>query len=230
MRLPIVLSLLVSTAAFLPAAPEAAAALDLFPPPADGLTIPAYEPDGWTMEQLLSEYGRLTEQHFMYGEATRAQLRQARVPLDEWLFIEPENVHSIVETLVTESDFVFSVAREADPRLISVQSSKGNRVNLRQSARYVPVDELAQWEDHPAFLVHTVLTLNHIDVRTLTNSMRAMLTDANTQQIIPLGNGNSLILTGFGPQVATLARMLQQVNEEARKLYEAQPKATEETR
>ena len=41
-----------------------------------------------------------------------------------------------------------------------------------------------------------VLNLPNTDVRTLTNSMRAMLTDANTQSIIPVGNSNSLILTG----------------------------------
>lgn len=228
MRIPIALSLLLSTSVLLPAQPVPE--LEFFPPPAEGLTIPAYEPDGWNIEQLLSEYGRLTDQQFMYGEATRAQLRQARVPLDAGLFVEPENVHSVVETLMVESNFVFTVAREANPRLISVQSMHGSRVNMRQRARYVAVDELAQWEDHPAILVHTVLTLNHTDVRTLTNSMRAMLTDANTQQIIPVGNSHSLILTGFGPHVASIARMLQQVDDATRELHEAQPKAAEQAR
>ena len=59
----------------------------------------------------------------------------------------------------------------------------------------------------------TVLNLPNTDVRTLSNSLRTMLTDANTQQIIPLGNSNSVLLSGFGSNVAALAKMLQFVDE-----------------
>ena len=44
-------------------------------------------------------------------------------------------------------------------------------------------------------------------------SMRTMITDANTQQMLPAGNTNSMVLTGFGSNVAALARMLQIVDE-----------------
>jgi len=223
MRIPIALSLLLSTSMLVPA--QHTSQLDLFPPAATGLTIPANEPDGWTLDRLLKEYGDITDQHFIIRDDTRAQLNQQRVPLGEALMVAPENVHSVVETLMVESDFAFSLAREGNPRLISVESMRGNRLGLRQSAGYVPVDELAGWREHPAFLVHTVLTLEYTNVRTLTNSMRAMLTDANTQQIIPVGNSNSLILTGFGPHVESLARMLFEVNEANRVAYEKRAKA-----
>jgi hypothetical protein len=45
--------------------------------------------------------------------------------------------------------------------------------------------------------------------------MRTMFTDANTQQIVPVGNSNSLILTGFGSPVAKWVRMLLEVDEAA---------------
>jgi hypothetical protein len=43
--------------------------------------------------------------------------------------------------------------------------------------------------------------------------MRTMFTDASTQQIIPVGNTNTLILTGFGGHVASIVRMLQLAEE-----------------
>ena len=227
MRIPIALSLLLSTSALLPAAhtPE----LELFPVPTVGLSVPANEPDGWSLEELLTEYGRATDQHFMYAEDTRAQLKQTRVPLSEALSVDPENLHAVVETLMIQSHFIFAIERVANPRLISVQSMRGSRVNLRQSASYVPVDKLSTWRDHPAYLIHTVLTLEYLDVRTLTNSMRAMLTDANTQQIIPVGNSHSLMLTGFAPQVQSLVTMLLDVNEASRVSFEKRAKAEAKT-
>ena len=53
-------------------------------------------------------------------------------------------------------------------------------------------------------------------MRTLSNSMRTMFTDANTQQIIPVGNSNSLIITGFGSNVASIVKMLRFVDDAAK--------------
>jgi type II secretory pathway component GspD/PulD (secretin) len=39
-----------------------------------------------------------------------------------------------------------------------------------------------------------------------------MITDANTQQMLPAGNTNSLVLTGFGAQIGALAEMLGRVD------------------
>ena len=61
----------------------------------------------------------------------------------------------------------------------------------------------------------TVIHLPHTDVRQLSNSMRTMITDANTQQMLPAGNTNSMVLTGFASNVAALARMLRIVDEAA---------------
>ncbi len=215
MRIPLAISLLVSSSVLFQ--PAQTSDLGAFPTPSAGMTIPAYEADGWTMEQLLGEYARLTDQRLMIREDTRALLKQARVPLGEALTIAPETLHAVVETILIESDFVLSIAREANPRILSVSSMQNAaRSNVRERACFVPADQLEAWRDHPAILVTTVLTLDSVDVRVLTNSMRAMLTDANTQQLIPVGNTHSLLLTGFAPQVADLVEMLREVNEDAR--------------
>ena len=61
-----------------------------------------------------------------------------------------------------------------------------------------------------------MINLPNTDVRQLTNSMRTMITDQNTQQMLPAGATNSMVLTGFGSDVVALARMLLIVDEASR--------------
>ena len=191
----------------------------MFPVPSEGITIP--EPsefdrpgERWTLRELLTEYGRVTNTHLMLSEDTIATLMNQRVPIDRGLVIAPEDVHSVVEKLCAHSGYAFTLDRASEPRLIGVKSLyTAARTNLRQHALWVPTEELDQWKDHSAFLISTVLHFEHTDARTLTNSMRAMLTDANTQQIIPVGNSNTSILVGFAPHVHGLVQALQTVDE-----------------
>jgi len=69
-------------------------------------------------------------------------------------------------------------------------------------------------------IVTTVLDLENTDVRTLSNSMRTMFTDQSTQQIIPIGNSNSLLITANGAELASLAKMLRLVDDSARRSAE----------
>jgi general secretion pathway protein D len=62
-----------------------------------------------------------------------------------------------------------------------------------------------------------VLHLPHTDVRTLGNSLRGLTSaDPSGQQgVIPVGNTNSVILSGFASSVASMARILRLVDEES---------------
>ena len=61
-------------------------------------------------------------------------------------------------------------------------------------------------------MITTTLSVANLDVRQMSNSMRTMITDANTQSMLPAGNSNSLILTGFAPQVAALTAAIQDMD------------------
>jgi type II secretory pathway component GspD/PulD (secretin) len=45
--------------------------------------------------------------------------------------------------------------------------------------------------------------------------MRAMIVDANTQQMLPAGNSNSMVLVGFGDSVASMVRALKTIDKAA---------------
>ena len=90
------------------------------------------------------------------------------------------------------------------------------RNTVRKRAVFVTADELEAWAAHPAVLIQTIVSLPHVDVRQLSNSLRTLITDANTQQMLPAGNTSSMILVGFADQVAHMATMLRKANEAAR--------------
>jgi type II secretory pathway component GspD/PulD (secretin) len=101
--------------------------------------------------------------------------------------------------------------------LIQPVQPQGNaRNNLRNEAIYLLPEELDDYADQVATQVITVMHLPHTDVRTLGNSLRGLSNDpTGTQGVIPVGNTQSVILSGFASNVASLARILRLVDEES---------------
>ena len=78
------------------------------------------------------------------------------------------------------------------------------------------VEDLAHYSQHPGLMVQTTVRLEHVDVRTLGNSLRALSSDARgTQGVIPVGNTSSVLLSGTVRQVTELVETLQRINAEA---------------
>lgn len=170
--------------------------------------------EGMTLERFVAACQESTGRNFTYSDDTAGLLKSAKIRLYGPKQIPKEDFYNFFQIMMIINDFVCTKIGPDHLEVILIQSLNSSaRTNLRQDALFVPPDELQSFSDQPATLIHTVLNLPNTDVRTLTNSMRAMLTDANTQSIIPVGNSNSLILTGFGSQVAALARMLLLVDE-----------------
>lgn len=188
-----------------------------FPTPSDDLVIPMAEDGGsWTMMDLVREYGRLTNQHLQVREDTRALLEGTGIGLTRSAVVPRAGVQSFFEGLLVENDFVITVLREAEPRLLgitSLQTSQGS--TLRASAHLVPEEELQAWRDHAAVLITSVVHMPNSDVRQLSNSTRTMIADINTQQMLPAGSSQSMIVTGYADQVAKMARMLRIIDDSA---------------
>ncbi|MEZ6018217.1 MAG: secretin N-terminal domain-containing protein [Planctomycetota bacterium] len=190
---------------------ETAASLALaFPVPSEDLAL-AWPADGTppSMMELVVAYGRLTGQRALLSEDARSYLLQTRVPIDRPTTVKAAEVQGFIEALLAASNFALSVERPTQPRLIRIHALSGfERSIVRNNARIVPATDLALLRRHPAMLFTTVVDLPHTDVRQLSNSLRTMIVDANTMQLLPAGSSNSMLITGFGPQVADLAEHL----------------------
>ncbi len=93
----------------------------------------------------------------------------------------------------------------------SLDTGQG-RGGARADSIYVSPEELPLYADQPATLIQTVVVLPNIEVRTLANSMRQLAPDPNTLTAVPVGD-NTVILQGFGSNIAALVRMLELVDE-----------------
>ena len=197
---------------------------------ADLLVIPAGalhltgDVRGLTLEQLVRAYAQLTGWRVLAAPDTMNQLKTLQFRFESPLDIPPENVHAFVEGVLRENDFVLHFAHAAEPVLLAIESTNvAGRGNPRASALIIPEAELPRWAEHSAFLVSTCIDLSGIDVRTLSNSLRQMFSDQQTQQIIPVGNTDSLIVTGFGTDVADLTAMLRSLQSPATGAHPAPP-------
>ncbi|MBK7875186.1 MAG: hypothetical protein IPJ77_05465 [Planctomycetes bacterium] len=214
-------------------AQSSAAPAALFPIAKEDLTIHvdrANPEASTTLAQLLDEFSRVTGVTLQMNRETRGVVEKVQPGLNRTMKVPASEVVRIVETLMIANDFIFLRTSDKEPRLWIVQSlhADGGRGSstLRDQAVSVDEKDLPLWTDHPAALVTTTIDLPNTDVRTLSNSMRMLFTDARTQQIIPVGS-NSLILTGFAPSVRSLVRLLRTIDGLSRVDPAAQPPSVE---
>ena len=190
----------------------------MFPTATGPLTIKIdSETPAMSYLELLRTYGELTNQYFTYDQETNGYLEAYTVRLDRSVTIPAEQVPLFVESLLVRNDLVLSPLPSAGIRIVEVSSLQTQaRSTLRSTAIRLPSGRLDVARAHPASLFMTTLELKHADVRQVSNSMRTMITDANTQQMLPAGTMNSIVLVGFGTQVADLAQMLLEVDAAAK--------------
>jgi type II secretory pathway component GspD/PulD (secretin) len=187
----------------------------LFPmPSADMVVAVGEQGDSWSVWDMAMDYGRLTNQHFIIDDETKGYLESNRTGLRRSLVVPKAEVQAVFEHVLEQNDFVMLLLRQENPRLLGIVSLQtGSRNNIRSRSLFVPGAELDKWASHKSILITTVVHLPHTDVRQLSNSMRTMITDANTQQMLPAGNTNSMVLTGFASNVTALVHMLKIVDE-----------------
>ena len=172
---------------------------------------------GMTLAQFVEACQQVTNRVFNYSEETAGFLNSTKIRLLGTPVVPKEDFYTFFQIIMIMNSFVCT---EIGPKGIEVilidNLQTGSRTTLRSNSVLVEPHELQDYEDQPATLITTVVNLPNTDVRQLSNSMRTMITDANTQQMLPAGASNTMVLTGFGSNVVALARMLKIVDEASR--------------
>ena len=172
------------------------------------------EDESMSLYQFTQACQEVTDYQFTWSQDTEGILKSQKIRLLGQKTISKERFYSFFQVMMIISDFVCTEVGEDDIAVIKIDSLQtAARNNLRSGAIYVEPDDLATYKDKPATLITTVVTLPNTDVRQVSNSMRTMITDANTQQMLPAGNSNSMVLVGFGSNVVALANMLSIIDE-----------------
>ncbi|HPF14843.1 MAG TPA: secretin N-terminal domain-containing protein, partial [Planctomycetota bacterium] len=181
-----------------------------FPQPADGQ-------GGMSLAQFVQACQQVTGLTFHVKDDAATRLTSTNVRLLGTKRIPKKQFYSFFQILMVMNDFVCTEIGPSGISVIQIDSLVGggtqNAPKIRAAAPYVDPEDLDQYNDQPATLITTVINLPNTDVRSLSNTMRQLIADPNTQQMIPAGSSNSFVLTGFGSQVAALARMLKIIDD-----------------
>jgi hypothetical protein len=191
-----------------------ATTLDVLPLPKQSLKIAAATESETSLFQLVSEFERICDVHFLISQANRSILEKSPVGLIGKLEAAPADAWATFETMLVQAGFVLTLADPISSKLVRIESTQGPlRNQLRDGAVLIDVADLPTWAArHPAFLVTCVIEVQNSDARQLSNSLRGMMTDSTTQQVLPVGNSNTLIATGFAPQVHSLATTIARID------------------
>lgn len=202
--------------------PESTAGTDFLPPAKHALALQGGLET--SLDQLVGMLAEATGIQFAIDPTTRAELQKTSAGLSSSINVPPDEAWRWVEGLLAHARFQLGMISNRPPQLLGVYSTPRQNEQPRPRAVFIGEGELDLCTEHPAFLYSVVLDLPHVDVRQLGNSLRGLNTDpSGIQSVLPVGNTNSLILTGSGADVANLAAMMRLVEDAARKLYEKAP-------
>ncbi|MFT5152742.1 MAG: hypothetical protein ACI841_002741, partial [Planctomycetota bacterium] len=168
-----------------------------------------------TMLDLVRQFEQLSDVRFLFDQETKSSLKQTYPGLLDTLVSGADQAEKVFEHLLIHNEFAILDTQLDEPRLLVLQSLKtAKRNTFRSSAVYFGGghDERLR---HPARLYSHLVHLPGTDVRQLSNALRTLITDANTQQMLPAGNTDVMVLVGFGPSIECLAEVLQSMSEPA---------------
>lgn len=184
--------------------------------------------EGIDLETLTKFCSVYTGINFTYDDATGQSLKGEKVRMFGLKKVPKEDFYNFFQILMFINNFVCTEVGPEHLRVVVVQplaagAAGRGQSKIKEATTYVLPEDLPKFADQVATPITTVLTLNNMDVRQLTNSLRSLLTDSATQSAIPVGNTNSVILQGFANNVASLAQLLELVNEEMGRETEVKP-------
>ncbi len=170
--------------------------------------------DGMSLEQFVKICQQNTGINFTFNNDTKSTLASTNVQMFGPKVIPKTDFYSFFQIIMIINRFVCTRIGPEHLSVVVVASlDSAQRSNVRGDAIYITPDQIEEYANQPATLVQTVLHLPNMDVRTMGNSMRALVVDPNTMQLVPIPESSSLILIGFGSNIAALARMLNLMNE-----------------
>lgn len=191
--------------------------LDSLFPPATKAMVVTSGPDSekFTYYDLVRQYAQATDQEVSMTEATKGLLRSRSVDLSR-SFVPVEQVQHTFETLLASAGFVLSPPKVPEVPIIGIWSKEGpERSALRGDTTFLEADQVARAAKHPAVLFTATIDLPNTDTRQLANTLRTLIVDSNTQQIVPAGASTSMVLVGLGEQIAGFAEAVREIDEAA---------------
>lgn len=190
------------------------------------LSVSEDRADQMTLEAFVNVCEEATGLNFTYNDQTGNALRTAKLFMHGTKDVPKADFYRFFQIMMFINDFVCVEVGPPRISVILIQSlAAGGATSgrtIKQKAEYVLPENLQNYADQPATLITTVLHLPNTEVRSLSTSLRTLLTDTTTQSLIAAGD-HSVILQGFGSNMASLANLLLLIDRESAVLDDIQP-------
>ena len=191
------------------------------------ITVSESEDARPTLEEFLNMCQEATGRNFTYNDGTQQALNDRKLVLYGQKRIPKADFYRFFQIMMFINDFVCVDVGPEHIKVTLIQSLTGTQAatatrGIKQKAEYVLPEDLEDYADQPATLVTTVLHLPNTEVRQLTTSLRTLFTDTNTQGMIAASD-HSVLLQGFGSNIASLAKLLKLIDEEAGRIVSIDP-------
>jgi hypothetical protein len=174
--------------------------------------------DQATVEEFVAIGEEVTGITFVFTEEMQIAMGQKKLMGFGSKRMHKDDFYGFFQIQLFINDFICQEVGPAHLGVVQIRSlspSRGRQAtSVKQSATRVAASDVQKYADQSATLITTVIDLPNLDSRSLSQSLRGMLVDKATQSIIPAG-AHSLIITGFGSNVASLVKLLSAVNKSA---------------
>lgn len=223
-RLPRLLTSVVALAALFaapaPAQNPAAGGQDVPPIQLDGdyfvINIANTKDEAVTMEQFIGLCQEATGLNFTYSEETQGELSRRKMRLLGTMRVPRDEFYSWFQIMLIIEQFACIEIGPPHMAVIQIQNLAGGNARAQTPktyARWVDPSEIDDYADQPATLITTVVTLKNTDARQVATTLRPLLADTATENLMNAGQSSSLIITGFGSKIASIVRLLEVIDD-----------------
>ncbi|MHC4377786.1 MAG: hypothetical protein ACYS26_14395, partial [Planctomycetota bacterium] len=133
--------------------------------------------------------------------------------LDRATQVESGDAWRFVNDLLLSNGMHLTGLRTDGPYLLEILSQH-NRSNsfARTRAVLVDVDALPSLSDYSAMIVETQVSFEAADARQVSNSLRSLISDHNSSMMLPVGDTNSVMVTGPLNQVQRITTIMREAD------------------
>ena len=166
--------------------------------PDDIITIRVKE-DGMELEEALAWASETTKRMFLYGQNT---LQSKKIFMPGIAHIRRDQVYEFWQAVFATQGFAMVPISD----FVLVENIDQSR-QLKQRAAYVPVQDLADYQNKVGEVIMTTIPLDYVNVVAVRTAVSAILQNRAAEFIQDIASSNSLIVVGFGPTVYAIYQL-----------------------
>lgn len=172
----------------------------LLPPAHAGIEVPGNR--DLTLADLSAAFAEATGLRVLVGSGTRQFLNDTPSGVLGGAQVPAEDVYSFVESVFRRQGLVMERLGGDSLPIVALYAAQAGRDGLPSSWSVVDPAQAASWRIHQVLLVQCAVDVAPLDAARVATTMRSLIRDTNTQNIVPLGGQASLLLRGTASEVA----------------------------